>query len=283
MSNNLVPQPLSLLTAPPVKNQYELTPSNPDSSRPSQMANTGPISNSLSLQSHALYSQPMNLSFPMSRGAESLGIPMQKLNGQVDLQVAASAPPFFDSPMNLVGGMGAMANNMAVQQQLASLNKRKVPMDSISSSTSRMSPASNKRHMQTEHRPWLQQMAASNRMNMPGESLLKMTVSKHTLMQQNKKQSPLESIPAKSVQQRRLLSPKTQISPKTTSELFESVRSKMRESLASALALVTQEDGRSPNDGKNSERDVSTSFDQLKGAQFSVSISNHPGDGGDAL
>ncbi|KAI4380176.1 hypothetical protein MLD38_006397 [Melastoma candidum] len=215
--------------------------------------------------------------------AESLGMPVQKLNGQVDLQVAASVPPFFASTVNLVGGMGSMANNMAVHQQFASLNKRKSPMGSISSSTSPlMSAAPNKRHMQTEHRPWLQQMAASYRMNMPGEALQKMAVSKHSVAQ-NKKQSPLKSIPAKSSQQHQRLSPKTQISPKTTSESFKSVRSKMRESLATALALVTQEDGRSPNDAKNSESDISTSADQLKGAQLSVSVLNPQGAGGDVL
>ncbi|KAI6681489.1 hypothetical protein NL676_035370 [Syzygium grande] len=154
--------------------------------------------------------------------------------------------------------MGTMFSNQAVQQ-LPMLNKRKSPMGPMPSSPSpRSTTAPNKRAAQVEHRPWLQP-SAPNRKSMPGQSIPTPGV-KH-LLALNRKLGPVESISPRSVPQR-LSVPKNQMSnvqpsPKVQSDSFGSVRSKMRESLAAALALVSQEEGRSPT-GKDSEnRDLS--------------------------
>ncbi|KAI4379761.1 hypothetical protein MLD38_006015 [Melastoma candidum] len=274
MSNNLMSQPLSIPSATPSMSPYELTPGNVDASRPGmQMPITNPIPILPSSQTSGFFVQPMNPSYPMSKGTESLGIPVQKLNG----------PPFFASPVNPVRGMAASANNLAVQQQFASLSKRKAPMDSKYGGISpHLSGAPNKRPTQANHSPWLVQQAALNRMNLPGQVVYQMPIS-NPMMMQNKKQSPPESISAKSVLQQRASSHKTQNSPIVKQGSFESVRSKMRESLAAALALVTQELGRSPDDVKNPENGTAARADLQKATLSTVTLPSPRDDGKDVL
>ncbi|KAI4376329.1 hypothetical protein MLD38_014106 [Melastoma candidum] len=274
MSNNLASQTLHLPSATPTMSQYEHTSSSVNASRPSlQMPLTNPISDLSSSQTSGFFVQPMNPSYTMSKGTESLGIPVQSLSG----------PPFFASPVNPVRGMAASANNLAVQQQFASLSKRKAPMDSKSGGISpHLSVAPKKRPTHADHQPWLAQQAALNRMNLPGQAVYQMPIRK-SMMMQNKNQSLMESIPAKSVQQQRLSSHKTQNSPKVKQESFESVRSKMRESLVAALALVTLEDSRSPEDVKNPENDTATKADMQKATLSTVSLPSPRDDGKDTL
>ena len=127
----------------------------------------------------------------------------------------------------------------------------------------------NKRVAYMEHRPWLQQAPVSNRRavemgsvhNAPGSPHLPAPNKKMVKMESmesvqnepgsphspvpNKKMVKTESFSGRSGSQRsssqKNQTPRIQPTRKLQNESFESVRSKMRESLAAALALVNQQ------------------------------------------
>ncbi|XP_030534107.1 uncharacterized protein LOC115743459 [Rhodamnia argentea] len=245
MSNNLVSQPLSIPSTQMAT--LEAIPNRVESSmRDVQMGFPGIVPDESASQPSLLRQQSRNA------GAMSL---FENDTGYLEGRENFLVPQRSSMPME---DMGSKLSNQAVQQ-LPMLNKRKAPMAPMPSSPSpRSIMAPNKRAAQVDHRPWLQQ-SAPNRKGMPGQSIPTSGV-KH-LPAANKKLGPVESISPRSVPQR-LSVPKNQMSnvqpsPKVQSDSFGSVRSKMRESLAAALALVSHEEGRSPT-GKDSEnRDLS--------------------------
>ncbi|XP_010519929.1 PREDICTED: uncharacterized protein LOC104799220 [Tarenaya hassleriana] len=124
------------------------------------------------------------------------------------------------------------------------MGKRKSPLESVlNGSASQKLDMPNKRVAQMHHRPWLEQFSpSSNRsMHLLTSSLpLKM---QHVPML-TKKAVQMESVPSKAAKQmmNKKLPVPSQALKKPQNEGNESVRSKMRESLAAALALVLQQD-----------------------------------------
>lgn len=156
-----------------------------------------------------------------------------------------------------MGMMEEMPNNSG-PQKISILNKRKAPTESMfNNSATHQVSMSNKRVPQVEHRPWLQQQSASNKKTLQSMSNVLGSQPSPT---QNKRMVRLDSIPNKSGPQK-LTVPKNQTaqmepSPRVQTESFESVRSKLRESLTDALALVTQ------------QQDKPSQLESSKGAGF---------------
>ncbi|KAF8034650.1 hypothetical protein BT93_C0841 [Corymbia citriodora subsp. variegata] len=240
MSNNLVSQPLSIASTQMVP--LEANPNRVESSmRDVQMGFPGIVPDESALRPSLLRQQ--------SRNAGTMSM-FENNAGYLEGREKFLAPQRSSMPME---DMGSMFSNQAVQQ-LPMMNKRKAPMGPMPNSPSpRSAMVPNKRAAQVEHRPWLQP-SAPNRKSMPGQSIP--TPGIKQFLTPNRKVGPVDSISPRSVPQR-LSVPKNQMSnsqpsPKVQTDSFGSVRSKMRESLAAALALVSHEEGRSPT-GKDSE------------------------------
>ncbi|OMO80520.1 hypothetical protein COLO4_24054 [Corchorus olitorius] len=139
--------------------------------------------------------------------------------------------------------------------QLPTLNKRKAPMDPISPNSvpERLSDP-NKRVAQMEHRPWLQPIPAPNRKTIQVQSVSNSPGSQPS-PGSNKRSIPSKSGSSASRNQPAQMRP----SAKVQSESFESVRSKMRESLAGALALVSQQQSENAKVEKNSNGEAASS------------------------
>lgn len=245
MSNNLVSQPLSIPSTQMVP--LEAIPNRVESSMQDvQMGFPGIGPDESASQPSLLRQQSRNVG-TMSLYENNAGY----LEGRENFLV----PQRTSMPIE---DMGNMFNNQAVQQ-LPMMNKRKASMGPMPSSPSpRSAMVPNKRAAQVEHRPWLQP-SAPNRKSMPGQSISTPGV-KHSPAP-NRKLGPAESISPRSAPQR-LSVPKNQMSnvqpsPKVQSDSSGSVRSKMRESLAAALALVNYEEGRSPIGKDSKNRDLS--------------------------
>ncbi|KAJ4846212.1 hypothetical protein Tsubulata_034739 [Turnera subulata] len=136
-------------------------------------------------------------------------------------------------PNRQFGGNAAISNNVGSESVLA---KRKSPGDPASNSGTQKLSMPNKRVAQMEHRPWLQQTSAPGKLPVQSQSLPNHSGSQRS--QPPAKRSALGKTGQQLPNQRNQA---LQISPKGQSESFESVRSKLRQSLADALALVTQQ------------------------------------------
>ncbi|XP_068313942.1 uncharacterized protein [Pyrus communis] len=180
------------------------------------------------------------------------------------------------TPGNQLGEIVSLPYNLGSHQ--LSSTKRKVPLEPMTNNpaTPQLSMP-NKRVAYMEHRPWLQQAPVSNRRAVemgsvhkaPGsphlpapnkkmvkmdsmESLQNVPGSPHSPVL-NKKMVKTESFSGRSGSQwsssQKNQTPRIQPS-KLQNESFESVRSKMRESLAAALALVNQRKDKCVDSGK---------------------------------
>ncbi|KAK7283052.1 hypothetical protein RIF29_12293 [Crotalaria pallida] len=155
--------------------------------------------------------------------------------------------------------MGTMPNDMG-PQQLSTTPKRKAPMEFSSGG----SVASTKRAANLDHRPWLQQGSnASNKGSPQMQSMSNASRSQNSAASGKRKTQtePTSGKPSTP----RSMNPKSQNAQikqtsKAQTESSESVRSKMRESLATALALVSQQDKPS----NNTLGDASGAEDKLK-------------------
>ncbi|XP_019414909.1 PREDICTED: death-inducer obliterator 1-like isoform X2 [Lupinus angustifolius] len=135
--------------------------------------------------------------------------------------------------------MGTMPSNMG-PQQLLSAPKRKSPMEFSSGSSV------SKRVAHVGHRPWLQEVSnTSNKGSMQMQSKSNASKSQH-LAAPGKRKTQLESTSGKTGTPRSTNTKNQNAEIKQTSkvqrESSETVRSKMRESLTAALALVSQQD-----------------------------------------
>lgn len=196
---------------------------------------------------------------PGSQGLSTINIQM----GQIEAK-AHRAPEShqFLTPNNEIGKTGSMLHNVGLQQ-VSSTIKRKAPIESIShNSTLQNLSMPHKRMAQMEHRPWLQQVPGSNKRTVQLESVPNNPASQH-LPSPNKRMVKMESFSSKSVLQRsssqKNQSAQLQPSPKVSNESSESVRSKMRESLAAAFSLGNQQHNKPPNLGNNSQSEPANS------------------------
>lgn len=163
-----------------------------------------------------------------------------------------------------------MLNNKG-SPHLSVMNKRKAPMEATGNLSPRSSSIPFKRASQVEHRPWLVQQPAPFRNFMPSQSMQQAAGAKQ-LPGQAKKLPHMESIPPKPISLRAPTS-KSQTSGQSAKGVsFDSVRSKMRESLAAALALVSREGSKPLTSTKNPQGEAS--FSQESTTRTLASVSN---------
>ncbi|KAJ1411013.1 hypothetical protein SESBI_21548 [Sesbania bispinosa] len=249
MSNNLVSEPM------PSVQMAQLEPilKNVDSSgRQMEMGLLGPVSR-----------DPMSQHQGASNDHGGLlravpGEPRMH-SGRVEAQVSNMGMRLPNSPNKQSMPMGTILNNVG-HQQLSATPKRKAPMELSSSS----SMTSSKRVAQMGHRPWLQQTSnasskGSPQMQSPRPQPLAVSSKRKT--QQMEFTSTKSGTPRSSNSK----SQNTQMkqSSKVQTESSESVRSKMRESLAAALALVSQQD-KPPVSNNNTLKDAANTQSKLE-------------------
>ncbi|VVA33068.1 PREDICTED: PHD finger [Prunus dulcis] len=248
-----------------------------------QMGGMNSVSSNSESQQLSISNKQMGLMLepvPDHPGLHGLSMTYSQM-GQIANSNGTHGPQKLLSPSNHLGEIGSFPKNLESHQLLGSV-KRKAPSELMSDNpaTHQLSML-NKRVAHMEHRPWLQQAPAANRRSVQMESVHNAPLSPHLpapnkrmvkiesggsvhnapgsphLLAPNKKMVKMESFSGRSVSQRSS-SQKTQMlqsqpSPKLQKESFESVRSKMRESLAAALALVNQQQDKCVDSGSKSQ------------------------------
>ncbi|XP_031274528.1 uncharacterized protein LOC116132989 isoform X1 [Pistacia vera] len=224
----------------------------------------GPVAPGYSVsasQQKPVSNMQMGMLLPMSNnpGSEILPVSNQQ-TFQMEPQAYNLVQQQFFLPDKQMGGLGTMSNSLA-SQQFSSLNKRKAPMEPVSNNSLSPKPLmSNKRVAQPEHRPWLQQTSGPDRRVVQQMQFMPNSPGSQNSPTLNKKVVPKESATSKPGPRKQSI-PKSQNTPlqpssKLRTESFESVRSKMRESLASALALVSQLQDKSLKEEKNGQNEA---------------------------
>ncbi|KAG2700013.1 hypothetical protein I3760_07G213900 [Carya illinoinensis] len=271
MSNNLVSQKLSI----PNMQMGQLEPilNKGDSSvQDMQMGLMGSVSNVPAAHQHLISNKPVGLMDPFSsnRGFERLSMTsIQTVGGEPN---ANNLGLMQFIPNKQLGPMETMLNN-AGSQQLSASNKRKAPAGPLHNNIAVQELfLPNKRVAQLEHRPWLQQTSG------PNQSAVQMQYLSNTPGSQ-RSPTPVKKVVSSKSGSQRFSIPKNQTAAlqptsKGQTESFESVRSKMRESLASALALVSQQKDKSLSPKQNSHSDSASASGQTeKNSQLSGSLS----------
>lgn len=224
----------------------------------------GPGYNGSESQQLSIANMEMGTLQPVSNDLGSQILPMSnEQTGQMDTQTYNMVSQQFFPPTSQWGELGTLSNNVTYQQ-LSLLNKRKAPMEP---SVMQKSSPSNKRVAQLEHRPWLQPVSGPDkRVAQQMQFMSNSTGSQHSPAS-NKKVVQKDSVPGKSAPQKPLMQKSQnahlQSSAKVQSGSLESVRSKMRENLAAALALVSQD--KSSNAEKSSQNEAATIPGKLQG------------------
>lgn len=173
--------------------------------------------------------------------------------GQVDVKTGNFGRQHFQIPDNQFGGTGNMVRT--AEGMLSLPVKRKASNEPLNS-LAQQSPLHNKRVAPMEHRPWLQPasgIAKRPHLQIPNNSPAPAPM--HSPAGTKRKVQQMESHPTK-VGHQRSNSSKGQTAPPTPTSKIQneptgSVRSKMRESLTAALALVSQQEDKSSNDEKS--------------------------------
>lgn len=218
-----------------------------------QIGLMGSVSNGPASHQHFILNTQVGLVDPLSSNPALHRVSMSSTQ-MVDIETKS----------NSLGPVETMLNN-AAYQHLSAPSKRKAPLEHLyNNSAAQQLSTPNKRLAQTEHRPWLQQVSGPIKRSVQMQSMptTPTTPGSQHLPTPNKK-----VVSGKSGSQRSSV-PKNQTaalqpSPKAQTESFESVRSKMRESLAAALELVSEQKDKSSSPGKNSQSD-STSASGLR-------------------
>ncbi|XP_044471133.1 uncharacterized protein LOC123200089 [Mangifera indica] len=212
-------------------------------------------------QQMAVSNMQMGMLLPVSNNHGSEILPMSnQLTFKMEPHSYSLVQQQFVLPNKQMGGLGTMSNNIA-SQQLSSLNKRKAPVEPVANnSVLQKSLTSNKRVAQPEHRPWLQLTSGSDRRVLQQMQFIANSPGSQNSPALNKKVVPKESTASKPGPRKQSI-PKSlntplQPSPKVSTESYESVRSKMRESLASALALVSPQQDKSFKEEKNGQNEA---------------------------
>ncbi|CAK9136575.1 unnamed protein product [Ilex paraguariensis] len=258
MSNNLVSQHLSIPYGQ--MGQIEAVSDNLDSSilnmRRMELVSGHPASLQV-----AGSEQQIGLVEPMSNnpGSQNITVLSKQMWQQMKPEVVNLGSQQFLTPNQQVGEMGVMLNNSGSQKLLVP-TKRKAEMEPMLNIPMHLHPSMpNKRSTQmlnSPHSPGLAQIHVPSKKAVPMQSISSTPVQ--NLPATNKRMVRNESISSKSGSQR-VQTPKNrsaqmELSPKVQTESFEAVRSKMRESLAAALALASQhQEDISPKEGKNAQ------------------------------
>ncbi|OWM66616.1 hypothetical protein CDL15_Pgr005053 [Punica granatum] len=265
MSNHLVSQPLSIPGTQ--TGQLEPVPNKIEVSMPVMpMGLMGLVPENHASQQLSASKQQMGFMVPVSKGFEVPKLSASGNNyGQVESREKVVGPQQHMVPSRPLE-MVTMLNNQG-SAQLSVLSKRKAPTEPTGGISPRSSSFPVKRAAQVEHRPWLLQQPVGSRKVMLPQSMQQAPGAKQ-LSAQTKKLAQMESISPKFASQR-ATTPKIQTSGQSSGkgESFESVRSKMRESLAGALALVSQERSKPLISVKNSQDDALFSQGSSSGSQ----------------
>ena len=227
------------------------------SGRQTAMGLLGPVSSDIVAQSRGTSNEHVGLLRAVPGEPMSQGLPLLSMHSE-RVEVQASNPGMHQilSANKQSMQMGMLLKSSGPQQQ-PTTPKRKAPMELLSSSSF------NKRVAQMGSRPWLQQVPnVSNKGSLQMQSPSHASRTQH-LAASSKRKTQLDNTPSKSGTPRSMSSKSqnTQMkqSSKVQTESSDSVRSKMRESLASALALVCQQgklqlpNNNTPNDAANSQ------------------------------
>ncbi|XP_022636547.1 death-inducer obliterator 1 isoform X1 [Vigna radiata var. radiata] len=213
------------------------------SGRQMEMGILVPVSSDIVSQPMGTSNEHVGLLRAVPGESRSQGMPLSTMqSGRVEAQANNPGMHQIHYPNQQSMQMGRLPNSAGPQQQQQPATpKRKAPTELSSSSSF------NKRAVQMGNRPWLQQVPnASNRgsphMHMQSSSIASRT--QHSAAS-SKRKTQFDSTSGKASTPRSVnsKSQNTQIkqSSKVQTESSESVRSKMRESLAAALALVSQQ------------------------------------------
>ncbi|CAN6721196.1 unnamed protein product [Malus baccata var. baccata] len=265
-----------------------------DSSMPEfQMVGMSSVSSNPESHNPSVSSQQVELMLdPVPDNPGSHGLSMSYFQiGHIDRANGNLGSLKMSTPGNQLGEIGSLPYNLGSHQ--LSSTKRKAPLEPMTNNpaTPQLSMP-NKRVAYMEHRPWLQQVPLSNGRavemgsvhNAPGSPHLPAPNKKMVMMESmesvqnvpgsphspvpNKKMVKTESFSGRSGSQRsssqKNQTPRIQPS-KLQNESFESVRSKMRESLAAALALVNQQKDKCVDSGKKSEEEAGAIQGQTHG------------------
>ncbi|XP_061359588.1 uncharacterized protein LOC133303659 [Gastrolobium bilobum] len=206
------------------------------------MGHLGPVSGDPLLHQQATSNDHVELMRAVPGNPGSQGLPVSIIHsGRVEAHMSNLRMHQLLVPDNQSVQMGTMPNSMG-SKQLPTTPKRKAPLEQLPYS----SAGSNKRVAQVEQRPWLQQASDTSNSGSPQMQFLSTASRPQHLAMSGKRKTLMESTSSKPGTPRSLNSKgqnaQMQPSPKAQTESSESVRSKMRESLAAALALVSQQD-----------------------------------------
>ena len=185
---------------------------------------------------------------PSSHGLPSAEVQMGQIEGK---GINTLQSQQFLLPNNQTGQMGSMMN---YTEQISSL-KRKAPVEPIfHNRTPENMSMLQKRMAQTQHRPWLQQMSATIKKVVQLESSPNSPGSLNSPAS-NRRLVKTDSFSSKSGSQRtpsqKNQSARSQQPSKVSKDSSDSVRSKMREQLAAALSLVTEQETKPSQIGNN--------------------------------
>ncbi|KAG6643854.1 hypothetical protein CIPAW_08G015500 [Carya illinoinensis] len=235
-----------------------------------QMGLMGSVSNVPAAHPHSLSNKPVGLMDPFSSNP---GFPRFSMSNvqTVGGESKANSLGFQQlKPNGQIGLMETMPNNAGFQQLSASI-KRKAPVEPVYNNTAlQQLSLPNKRIAQLEHRPWLQQVSGPN----------KKSVQMQYMSATPGSQTQIKKVASSKSGSQRSAIPKNQMaagqpSPKVQTESSESVRSKMRESLAGALTLVSQQKAKSSSPEKHSQSDIASASGQIeKTSHPAESLSN---------
>ncbi|KAG2691613.1 hypothetical protein I3760_08G015700 [Carya illinoinensis] len=235
-----------------------------------QMGLMGSVSNVPAAHPHSLSNKPVGLMDPFSSNP---GFPRFSISNvqTVGGESKANSLGFQQlKPNGQIGLMETMPNNAGFQQLSASI-KRKAPVEPVYNNTAlQQLSLPNKRIAQLEHRPWLQQVSGPN----------KKSVQMQYMSATPGSQTQIKKVASSKSGSQRSAIPKNQMaagqpSPKVQTESSESVRSKMRESLAGALTLVSQQKAKSSSPEKHSQSDIASASGQIeKTSHPAESLSN---------
>ncbi|XVF34445.1 hypothetical protein REPUB_Repub18cG0059500 [Reevesia pubescens] len=238
MSNDLVSQQLSI----PGNQMAQLEPISSKLDAPMSMGLMG-FGTSEPLQ-HLITS---NMSVRQMRSmSNDIGSQLSSMSNQQGGHIVSQQYLMSNKP---VGEMIPSMLDSPRPHQIPTWNKRKAPMEPVSpNSVPHKLSLPNKQVAQMEHMPWLQPISAPSKRTVQMQSVSNSPGSQPSPAS-NKRSFPNKSGSSASKNQPAQIRP----SAKIQTELFESVRSKMRESLAGALALVSQQGEVANSPGKTEE------------------------------
>uniref|UniRef100_A0A5B7BQR9 TFIIS central domain-containing protein n=1 Tax=Davidia involucrata TaxID=16924 RepID=A0A5B7BQR9_DAVIN len=284
MSNNLVSRQLSISNKEmgqlePISNKLDSSISN------MRMGMIGPMSNNAASQQFVMSDNQMGLVESMSNNIGSQTLPvLNKPIAQMEPNGSNLGSHQFLKPIQQVGEVEAMLNNLGSQKLLSPSNQRE-PMSNHS--VPQQFSIGNKRTTQMEHflnTPGLQQLSVPHKKTAQMQFMSR-TSGLQNSPASNKRMVRNESISNKSGSQQpqtpKNRTARLEPSPKGQTESFESVRSKMRESLAAALAFASQLQDKAANEEKKSQSEAAITSQQTREDSQPAEFTSTPADAAD--